>query len=188
VEDSKITITTHSAEINFTWDELRNEWFSIHYFSGWSGFNFENRLPELKDGQAYLIVETYPGQKPSVKHIQALTWLLDQPDAASQIVLNAIYPEYPQRKNSLKDYFDDDLLNSLYPNLTSVYDLKKLLSLSRIHLYEESKGGLPYLGFDLECNWDVEHGMQVFINGPRIVQAWAAGLNPAYIDKDGGKI
>lgn len=87
----KITIETKSAKLIFLWNESDYEWSSIHYFNGWSGFNCENRIPELEYGQAYLNIETNPGEKPSGKHIRVLNWLLAQPDAASQIILNTLY-------------------------------------------------------------------------------------------------
>ncbi len=185
---SEITIKTPSAELVFSWDDERNEWSTIQYFFGWAGFHCENSLPELKNGQSYIIIDSLPDETPSDKHTQALAWLLEQPDAASQIVLNAIYKIYPSQKQSLSEYFDTETLNLLYPDLNKITDLKALLSLSRIHIYVESRDGLPYLGFDLACNWDVEHGVQVLLNGPRIVAVGTDALNPYNIDQDGGEI
>lgn len=132
VDISNITIATDSTELQFSWNESDSEWSSIQYFYSWSGFNCENRLPELEDGQTYLNIETNPGEKPSKKHVQALTWLLAQPDAKNQLILDTIYEKYPDIKKNASAFFDSDTLSLLYPSIDKVNDLKNLISLSRI--------------------------------------------------------
>src|SRR3989344_4235279 len=141
MENPQITVPTPAGDLQFSWSESYGEWRTIHHLPGWIGYKCENSLPELANGQVYLIIESSPGKEPSIKQVQSLTWLLAKPDAASEMVVNAIYEFYPQQKQSAAAYLDTETLNMLYPNVRQKDDLRGLISLSRVYIYEESKGG-----------------------------------------------
>lgn len=186
MENPGITVPTSAGDLQFSYEY--GEWCAIHHLPGWSGYHCENSLPELADGQVYLLIESSPGNEPSAKQLQALAWLLAQPDAANKIIVDAIYALYPQQRKEAAAYLDKEMLDMAYPDVRRVDDLRRLISLSRVRIYEESKDGLPYLGFDFECNWDPEHGHKVLINGHRIVEIGTDALNPTNIAADGGRI
>lgn len=131
-----ITVPTSAGDLQFSYEY--GEWRAIHHLLGWRGYRCENSLPELTDGQAYLVIESSPGNEPSTKQLQALAWFLAQSDAVSKTVLNAIYALYTQQlKKEAPAYLDAEMLDLVYPDVHRVDDL------SRVHIYEGSKDGLP---------------------------------------------
>ena len=188
-----LTIQTQSSKIQITLNDTYKNWQSKYKLPGWSGPRYKDVSPELAEGETFLILDRdrvgySVSEEPAASEIQALKWLLSRADGLNHIVVGAIYEEYPKLKQSLLKHFNSNDLNSLFPTVNNLDDMRELIGLVRVYFLEERKNGLPYIVFDLDCNWDVEHGIQVLMNGDRVVRVGTDGLNPSYIKDDGGKI
>nr|WP_143393926.1 hypothetical protein [Fimbriiglobus ruber] len=58
-------------------------------------------------------------------------------------------------------------------------DFRPLLGLHTIYVHQVQKSGLPYVGFEFGCSWDIEHGLGVLMNGTRVVQI--SGADTAFL-------
>jgi hypothetical protein len=49
-------------------------------------------------------------------------------------------------------------------------DLRKNVDLRSLKFHDVESGALPYIGFELGCSWDDEHGLGVLMHGTRVVK------------------
>lgn len=56
------------------------------------------------------------------------------------------------------------------PAVRSVDEFRSLIGLHTIHVHQIARGGVPYVGFELGCTWDDEHGLGVLMHGTRVVE------------------
>jgi hypothetical protein len=52
--------------------------------------------------------------------------------------------------------------------------LRKLVTLTTVHLHWPQRDGLAYVGYQLACAWDGEHGVGVMTHGDRVVEVGQA--------------
>ena len=50
-----------------------------------------------------------------------------------------------------------------------------MVGLHEVHVHQLQKEGLPYVGYELGCRWDEEHGLGVLMHGSRVVEVGDAG-------------
>jgi hypothetical protein len=62
----------------------------------------------------------------------------------------------------------------LAPEARTADDFKKLIGLRGINIHQIEKGGLPYVGLELGCTWDLEHGLGGLLHGTRVVEIGGA--------------
>ena len=62
----------------------------------------------------------------------------------------------------------------LVPEVSTADEFRKVIGLSGINIHQIEKGGLPYVGLELGCTWDVEHGLGALLHGTRVVEIGGA--------------
>ena len=62
------------------------------------------------------------------------------------------------------------------PNITNMDDFKDHIGLSTIHIMKSDKEGLAYIGFEIGCTWDDEHGIGVMMHKDRVVSIGEADV------------
>jgi hypothetical protein len=73
-------------------------------------------------------------------------------------------------------------------HVATVEHLRSLIDLSYVHLFPYQRDGLPYIGFDLEANWN-EHGVLALLHGTEVLACSYPGTERAVdysIRDDGG--
>lgn len=146
-----------------------------------------------------------PPTRPSPAQLAAYEYLLAHESAVTRAVLARILRAYPKLRASYHaaygidpdaaqegshepdDLFGDDL--KPLPVITRASDLRRVMGLSSIHVLDVAKAGVAYLGFELGCNWDDEHGAGVMTHKTRIVGFGHADTSflEWIAEKDGGK-
>jgi hypothetical protein len=63
------------------------------------------------------------------------------------------------------------LYGAVFPELKSIAEVKKNVSISSIHILGSQKENHSYLGFDCWCSWDDEHGLGVLMHKDRCIDA-----------------
>ena len=66
--------------------------------------------------------------------------------------------------SSLKEISDD-----LIPEIDNIEDFKNFIGLANIHIMTSDKDDFAYIGFELGCNWDEEHGVGIMMHKDRVV-------------------
>ena len=115
---------------------------------------------------------------PAKEQAAAYQYLKDNEAAVACSVLDAIYDDYPRLR---------DMYGAV--GMPANPDLRKLIGLAIVHVLDIAKDGHAYIGFELGCAWDQEHGLGVLTHRQRVLIVGQAdrsfGVWPAR--KDGGQ-
>jgi hypothetical protein len=115
---------------------------------------------------------------PSPKQAAAYQYLLAHEQAISSAVRNAIYEAYPDWRDEYG--FDEEEAAEFMPDIDGLDQLKPLIGLSSVHVLSVAKDGVGYVGFELGCTWDDEHGLGVMTHKERVVKL--GGADTAFLD------
>ena len=123
-----------------------------------------------------------------LEELATVEWLLSNEPRISEAVKAAIFAAYPGLRDEYG--YSEEELAEFMPELTSSEGLKKLIGLTAIHIHQVAKDGIPYVGFELGCSWDPEHGVGLMMHDTRVVDLGGADsailLWIAEQDRDGG--
>jgi hypothetical protein len=106
----------------------------------------------------------------TIQQVNAIRFLVDNSDAIRNALLFGLLNELP----SLKEIYED-----LIPDIDNIEDFKNLIGLSNLHIMESDKNDFAYIGFELGCDWDDEHGVGIMMHKDRVV---ALGLAETSFD------
>lgn len=95
------------------------------------------------------------------EQINSLNFLQDNSEKIRDEILNALYRALPE----IREIYED-----LVPEIKSISDLKNFIGLSIIHIMESDKDGFAYIGYELGCDWDDEHGIGVMTDKDRVIE------------------
>lgn len=186
-KNKEIIVHTTVGDVHLTWNGAFKQWETKYRLPGWRGYHCVNSGPDLADGEAYLAIDIQgPAGPPSEAQITALKRLLDQPDSESRNVTEAIYRLYPKIRADYGKSTDPDIAITSVPIIHSPDDMRRLISLRYASILHAAKNSAPYIALELATSWDPEHGIQVLMNGARIVSVGTDALNPNNITNDGG--
>lgn len=191
----------------------RSTWVGTAILSTWTGFQarlgpYGSASPRTKRPRARLsfnACESGGGQilPPSAAQRAAYAYLLAHESAVTAAILARVLRAYPKlRATYHKDYDIDpnekpeyaDELDELFddhkplPVIRHAKDLRKVMGLAWIHVLDVEKAGVAYVGFELGCSWDDEHGAGLMMHKKRVVDFGSADTSflEWIAEKDGG--
>lgn len=153
---------------NFT-DEY-DEWYFEEYLSGIADFKYKN---SNLNGYLEVWVETWGGEnnqsfeKPQEFQENAFTYFIENQEKVLSALCNGIIENYPK----LMEIYKVEEYNETFgfPELKSIDDVKKIISINYLNVLGEEKDNFGYLGFACGCSWDEEHGARVTMYKDRVV-------------------
>jgi hypothetical protein len=109
--------------------------------------------------------------------IASIEWAIANEALMSQSLLASLIEQYP----SLQEQYDypEPERSELMPSVGTVQDFRELIGLHSLNVHVLQKDGIPYVGFELGCTWDDEHGLGVLMHGTRVVEI--AGADTAIL-------
>jgi hypothetical protein len=157
-----------------------------HFWAGetvlpaWAGFQERSGIysgrssAKPSDGKVLVSVRTAtdannPPTLPTKEQELAFHFLRDNGELLRDKVTKAIFDEYPKLRDTFADLLGEDLETTM-PALRDPSDLKRLIGLSTVHISSEAKDGIAYVGFELGCDWEKEHGLGVITHKDRIIE------------------
>ncbi len=158
------------ATLRFAHDEDTGQLGAVVELQAWHGFACDNSRDELRGARVQLVLAPPDHGRTAepAGYEQAIAWLFAHQETTRQSVLDAIAGYIDVLRD---DYgIDDDELDAF----RSVEQLHRMVDLSFVHVYPQSRAGLPYLGFELECNWDPEHGCGLLLHGAEVLDVGGA--------------
>jgi hypothetical protein len=158
----------------------------------WRGFQTRRgpyagvSAPQPSDGTVRLSFLTPDNEEvsPSAEQIEAYRYLLANEKCITDVVLAALFAAYPQWREEYEDaYSDDGDFDEIMPPLQQAGQLRALIGLGPIHILSEARDGVAYVGFELGCVWEEEHGLGVMTHQDRVLEVgqadtsfnWSAG-------------
>jgi hypothetical protein len=173
-------------------------WTGKVQLPSWRGFqsrggSYGSRDAEESSGEVELSlappsgeVEIVGPRPPAPEQLAAFWHLLDEEPALFKAVLKAAFEYYQRCRKMSWPGADGRPLGAL----KSPSALKRYLGLGTVHLLPVAKDGLGYIGFELGCSWDDEHGLGVMTHGRRVVEL--GGADSAFLEwiaeADGGEM
>jgi hypothetical protein len=102
--------------------------------------------------------------------IRLVRWAVQHADAMQRSLLHGLLQQYPSLRQNYADFVEPDEM----PPVETVDEFRTLIGLVSINVHQLEKGGVPYVGFELGCMWDNEHGLGVLMHGTRVVEIGGA--------------
>jgi hypothetical protein len=95
----------------------------------------------------------------------SIKFLIDHQDKVRDNLLLGLLANFPNMKEIYEDYI---------PDILSIEQYKPLIGLSTVHVMSSEKDDYAYIGFELGCTWDEEHGVGVMMHKDRVVSVGQA--------------
>lgn len=159
------------------------DWVGEVLLAGWEGFHPRPHPVRPADaGNAALPgweVEVRvegsgsPPEPPTSAQERAFAHLTGREPEITEAVQRAILAEYP-RLRELYGYDAETAAEIMPEGVESVDDLQDLIGLHQVHVPATEQDGLAYVGFELGCSWDEEHGLGVMTHGSRVLEVGQA--------------
>ena len=159
-----------------------DQWVGRDRLPSWSGFkgrpSVTVEVQRLDEGSP---------RPPAPEQVAAYQHLKANEQAVTDAILRAVVREYNTLRR--KGYFDEDDEDVKLPDVKKPADLKRHVGLNGLHVLDYAKAGHAYVGFDLHCTWDDEHGLGVLLHKSRVVEVGQADTSFDHhaAKKDGGK-
>lgn len=105
-------------------------------------------------------------------HKKGYDYLIENQTKLLDLIFDVIFSNY----NVWQDEYgyDEHEINEIMPNITHSNDLKPLMYPVKIFIMNVSFDGVPYIGIQLNCKWDNEHGLGVMFWKDRVVKVGGA--------------
>lgn len=152
-------------------------WSGRHTLRSWAGFQGLERARNVRStksstGEVGISVkveidEDETPHLPSEFQRRAFQYLLDREAAITTAVLKRVLRAYPRERKISIDALPE--LEDELPVIKHVKQLRSVIGLGTVHVLPVARKDRAYLGFELECVWDEEHGFGVMTHGTRVV-------------------
>ncbi|MFN3651759.1 MAG: DUF6985 domain-containing protein [Armatimonadota bacterium] len=156
------------------WDDFC--WRGSLQLKSWAGFQSRRGpynsvdSPAGSDGTASLTVFTSNDQPvpPTVEQAAAIRFLFEHEEQIRDSILRAVLDAYPEIREDYEDAGEE------MPDISVPDELMPHLGLSFVHCLRVSRSDMVYLGFELGCSWEPEHGLGVMTHGTRVIEVGGA--------------
>lgn len=102
--------------------------------------------------------------------IEFVRWAVEHESQMQRALLDALLECYPTMQGQYDEFVDPGDM----PDVECPGDFRNLIGLHTINVHPIQKDGAPYVGFELGCTWDDEHGLGVLMHGTRVVEIGGA--------------
>ncbi len=113
---------------------------------------------------------------PTAEQIAAYEHLVANDRWICAAALAAIYEIYEGERQTFLGYCDDGL-EHLVPPIDSAAGLRQLVCLHTVHILPISKDGCAYVGLELGCTWEDEHGLGLMLHKNRVLAVGQAEVS-----------
>lgn len=161
---------------NLVWDEFF--WEGKITLPSWAGSQSRGGAYGSVDSQSpaegiyNLILEPGDGEQPSAYQETAYNYLLQNESHIYSIVINALLNKYPEWYSIFHEYVAESG-NEMPKDMNSVL-IREHTGIANVHILPVEKESHGYIGFELGCSWDDEHGIGVMLHKDRIIEIGGA--------------
>lgn len=149
-------------------EEVQREYFESYVkLPVWEKFFGESAREVLYD-----IGGDKPGYRMSQTHKTGLKYITDNQEVILKSLLNELNNQYADLQSEY-DY-DDKEKAELMPDVTTTEDFADLISPVAIHILSVHKDGMPYIGYEFSCSWDIEHSLGFMMLEDKVVKMGGA--------------
>lgn len=92
--------------------------------------------------------------------IDSIKYLINNSKEIKDAILMALLNEIPD----LREHYEE-----LIPEIIYIEDFKKCIGLGNLHIMNVDKDGFAYIGFEMGCDWDMEHGIGIMTHKNKVI-------------------
>ena len=155
-------------------------WTTTAVFPSWKGFQSrsgaygaqDSSIPS--DGSVRIVFAPEGrGTEPLTDSDKSsIVWVIENEASISKALILSLLEEYPSLQAQYG--YSSEEQAELMPDIKSTEDLRALIGLHTVYVHPAQKDGIPYIGFELGCTWDNEHGLGILMHGTRTVEIGGA--------------
>jgi len=151
-------------------------WIGDDHLPEWDAYQTGGGVYGASDAQSIrsitINVSTPEGSRvePNKHQIAAYQFIRQSGERIVDAIANLLLERYPSLQSRYKDFLGPAVMETHMPTITSVSGFKSLIGLGSIHIHTTAKAGVAYVGLQLGCTWDVEHGLGVMMHLDRVVE------------------
>jgi hypothetical protein len=101
------------------------------------------------------------------EELALVNWALEHERAMRDALVSALLDGYAVLRDRYAGSLDRP---EQMPVVDTVDGFRALVGLHGLNVHPIACGGVPYVGFELGCTWDDEHGLGVLMHGTRVVK------------------
>lgn len=158
--------------LEFTRDDER--WVTVAVLPTWKGPQYSDyNLPEIADGSVEIVFAPEGRDDSPLTDVEraSVSWFVENEALVSQAALRALLGAYPPAD----DYgYSPEEMAERMPEVSSLAEYRRLVSLQVVFVHPLVRGGIPYVGLQLACSWEEEHGLGILMHGERVVEIGGA--------------
>lgn len=147
-------------------------WTTYANLPAWTGFQVRNGpygaiSSDEKSSGIHKIVfapEGRDGQELNDGERSLVQWVVDHEKAIHDEVIALLFKLYPAIQTTYLEAYGEDG-NDILPDISELNEIKSIVGIVTIHVHQVSKNGIPYIGIELGCDWDEEHGAGILLHG-----------------------
>lgn len=168
-----------SSNLHFTLED-DTWWTARAVLPSWNGFQARQgsygaqSSDEPSDGTVPIVFapEGRDNAPLSDAEVASVAWVVENEAALSAALLTALLAAYP----SLQDRYGYSVQEQAQcmPKVIDTEGFRDLIGLHSVNVHPLQVNGIPYVGFELGCTWDDEHGLGVLLHGTRVVKIGGA--------------
>jgi hypothetical protein len=160
----------------FKWDGYH--WASSAQLPAWSGYQIRNgpygrvSAPGRSDGTLRLrFAPEGRDEGPLTGHeIELVRWVVHNQAAAHDAMLDRLFVDYPAMREEMMEVLDPEEARELLPEIRQREQLKDIVGVRSINVHQIEQGGKPFIGVELGCTWEEEHGLGVLLHGAQALE------------------
>jgi hypothetical protein len=61
-----------------------------------------------------------------------------------------------------------------FPCVEVADDIKRVVGIVSVKIHQVAKNGIPFIGVEMGCSWDEEHGLGFLLHGDKVVEVGGA--------------
>jgi hypothetical protein len=154
---------TGNWEFNFTFAAFKG-------FQSRQGYYGSISSDEKSDGTVKVSIfdELNDGFEPSESQINALNFLIENPETIKSSLIDALEQHVP----SLIEYYGEG--DEYLPVFSTKEELANFFGVANVFVFLEEKDNFSYIGLECGCTWDDEHGLGFLLHKNRVFHIGAA--------------
>ncbi len=123
------------------------------------------------DGTITLAInnDTSKSPDPSQEQLNAINYLIKNPEAVKQVMRKGIESIYEDLKNQYGYDINEPETKKWFPKIDRLEVYDKVFGVENVHIQIPSKDNYSYVGIECGCTWDEEHGLGFLIHKNRLI-------------------
>ncbi|WP_221077003.1 DUF6985 domain-containing protein [Agarivorans aestuarii] len=163
----------------FQWNEFF--WETEVSLPDWAGFQERNgpygALSSIKPsiGKTKIVFAPEGRDESPInpEEMELINWFLSNQSAVIESIINTLFSNYSSiRDNTIKELGEE--MSEFFPPVKTPDDIKGVVGVVSVNIHQVAKNSIPFIGVEMGCNWEEEHGFGFLLHGNRIVEIGGA--------------